>query len=199
MITTRAYIVKIPENGDNHFKVRVPFMEDNTGEEAVYDALLCVSPTSYNGYSVGDVVFVTFENNKYNNCIILGKMFTSTPTDSSAYTLTDELKVTGQAYLPPTTKIGEYTAQDLTNLYNAASNGGTGNLDEDELRKHLKEYVKWIPTERESAEGSVDFFADKLQVLSGSEFDDLVANSNLVENTLYCLTSVPATEFEPEI
>ena len=199
MITTRAYIVKIPENGDNHFKVRVPFMEDNTGAEAIYDALLCVSPTSYNGYSVGDVVFVTFENNKYNNCIILGKMFTTTPTSSSAYTLTDELKVTGQAYLPPTTKIGEYTAQDLTNLYNAASNGGTGNLDEDELKKHLKEYVKWVPTERESAEGSVDFFADKLQVLSGSEFDDLVANSNLVENTLYCLTSVPATEFEPEI
>lgn len=199
MITTRAYIVKIPENGDNHFKVRVPFMEDNTGEEAIYDALLCISPTSYNGYSVGDVVFVTFENNKYNNCIILGKMFTSTPTSSSAYTLTDELKVTGQAYLPPTTKIGEYTAQDLTNLYNAASNGGTGNLDEDELRKHLKEYVKWVPTERESAEGSVDFFTDKLQVLSGQEFDDLVANSNLVENTLYCLTSVPATEYEPEI
>ena len=67
MITTRAYIVQIPENNDNHFKVRVPFMEDNTGEEAIYDALLCVSPTSYNGYSVGDVVFVTFENNKYNN------------------------------------------------------------------------------------------------------------------------------------
>ena len=76
------------------------------------------------------------------NCIILGKMYTSTPTDSSAYTLTDELKVTGQAYLPPTTKIGEYTAQDLTNLYNAASNGGTGSLDEEELQKHLKEYVK---------------------------------------------------------
>ena len=196
MITTRAYIVKIPENGDNHFKVRVPFMEDNTGEEAVYDALLCVSPTSYNGYSVGDVVFVTFENNKYNNCIILGKMFTSTPTDSSAYTLTDELKVTGQAYLPPTTKIGEYTAQDLTNLYNAASNGGTGNLDETELKKYLKEYVKWVPTERKDKD---DFFADKIQVMSGEEFDNIVNTLALTENTLYFLTSVPTTEFEPEI
>ena len=56
-----------------------------------------------------------------------------------------------------------------------------------------------MPTERETPEGSEDFFADKIQVLSGSEFDTLVNDSNLVENTLYFLTSIPATEFTPEI
>ena len=56
-----------------------------------------------------------------------------------------------------------------------------------------------MPTERETPEGDKDFFADKIQVLSGSEFDTLVKDSTLVENTLYCLTSVPSTEFTPEI
>ena len=56
-----------------------------------------------------------------------------------------------------------------------------------------------MPTARETPEGSEDFCAEQIQVLSGSEFDTLVNDYNLVENTLYCLTSVPTTEFTPEI
>lgn len=118
---TKAYIKALPENGDNVFKVRVPLYEDNTGQEAIFDALLCTDPSSYNGYSVGDAVYIQFEDEYLNTAVIMGKLYVDTPTESSSYNLVNELKVTDYASLPPTTKLGDYTAQDLVNLYNAAS------------------------------------------------------------------------------
>jgi hypothetical protein len=118
---TKAYIKALPENGNNVFKVRVPLYEDNTGQEAIFDALLCTDPSSYNGYSIGDAVYIQFEDEYLNTAVIMGKLYVDTPTESSSYNLVNELKVTDYASLPPTTKLGDYTAQDLVNLYNAAS------------------------------------------------------------------------------
>ncbi len=123
---TKAYIKALPENGNNVFKVRVPLYEDNTEQEAIFDALLCTDPSSYNGYSVGDAVYVQFEDEYLNTAVIMGKLYVETPTESSSYNLVNELKVTDYASLPPTTKLGDYTAQDLVNLYNAASAATSG-------------------------------------------------------------------------
>lgn len=122
MILTKAYITKLPDEGSNIYKVRVPLMEDNTGTEAIFDALLCTSPICYNGYSVGDCVYIHFEDDDYDLPVILGKLFTEIPTTSNAYIIANELNITNTSKLPNDSTLGEYRADDIGNLYNATGN-----------------------------------------------------------------------------
>lgn len=196
MICTKAYIKSVPEEGSNIFKVEVPLMEDNTGTEAIFDALLCTVPGHYKGLEVGDTVFVEFEDDQYNTAIILGELFTEIPTKSTTYSIINDLKVTDTASLPPNTRFGDYTAQDIMNLYNKG--GGAGTINDDDL----KQYVQWINTETTTSEGDViDVYADKIRVMSGQEYDALIEElgSEGVEedinfiNTLHFLWSIPGT------
>ena len=196
MICTKAYIKELPEEGSNIFKVEVPLMEDNTGTEAIFDALLCTTPGNYKGLKVGDAVFVEFEDDQYNTAIILGELFTEIPTKSTAYSVLNELRVTDAASLPPNTRFGDYTAQDIMNLYNKG--GGAGTINDDDL----KQYVQWINTETTTSEGDIiDVYADKIRVMSGQEYDKLIeelGSEGVAEdinfiNTLHFLWSIPGT------
>lgn len=163
MITTKAYITKLPEEGSNIFQVNIPLMADNVNTEALFDALLCYNEGNYNGLEVGDCVFVDFEDDKYNIAIILGKLFTEIPKENKAYGLYNQLNVTGSAVLPENTKIGRYTPQDIFNLYQGVSNGvGGGSINPDDL----KPYIKWDFKENETGEQTTDnlrMFADTLK------------------------------------
>lgn len=147
MICTKAYITALPEEGSNIFKVNVPLMIDNVSDEAIFDALLCYNEGNYNGLKVGDPVFVDFEDDKYNIAIILGKLYTDVPEENAAYGLYNQLNVTGSAVLPENTKIGNYTPQDIFNLYQGIQNGGGINPDD------LKPYVRWEYTEESEESG----------------------------------------------
>ena len=71
----KAIITKLPDYEDNHYMVRIPFFEDNTKTEAEFSALLSYTPGIYGNYNIGDVVFISFENEKFNVPIILGKLY----------------------------------------------------------------------------------------------------------------------------
>ena len=197
MICTKAYIKALPEEGSNIYKVEVPLMQDNTGTEAIFDALLCTTPGSYKGLNVGDCVFVDFEDDQYNTAIILGELFTDIPTKSTTYSIINDLKVTDAASLPPNTRFGDYTAQDIMNLYNRS--GGSGSINPDDL----KQYVQWIETETVDSEGNVGepIYADKIRVMTGAQYDKLIEElgSEGIEedinfiNTLHFLLSLPGT------
>ena len=197
MICTKAYIKALPEEGSNIYKVEVPLMQDNTGTEAIFDALLCTTPGSYKGLNVGDCVFVDFEDDQYNTAIILGELFTDIPTKSTTYSIINDLKVTDAASLPPNTRFGDYTAQDIMNLYNRS--GGSGSINPDDL----KQYVQWIETETVDSEGNVGepIYADKIRVMTGAQYDKLIeelGSEGIKEdinfiNTLHFLLSLPGT------
>lgn len=192
MITTKAFITKIPEEGSNIFQVRVPLMEDNTQSEALFDALLCNSSNSeFNNYHVGDCVFVDFEDDKYNTAIILGKLFTEQKEESTSYNVVNNLKVTGTATLPDDTKFGDkYSVKDFFSLYQGSGTGsGTGSINPEDL----KGYVQWINTER----GNVDYYADAIRCMSGEEYDTYMTKTppgDIRNNVLYFLTSIPKSE-----
>ena len=195
MITTKAYVTKVPENGDNIFKVNVPLMMDNTETEAEFNAIVASSAGIYKGIEVGDCVIVDFEDDKYDMAIILGKLFVEVPNSTSAVGLFNHLEVTGSVVLPQDTKIGNYTPQDIFNLYQGVDlkEGGGGSINPDDLRQ----YVQWTPTERETSEGVGEVYADHIQVMTGEEYDTL--NSSESEDfdedefnhTLYFLSSLP--------
>ena len=111
----KAFVIKLPQSDDNMFKVRIPFLEDNTTNEMVFDALLCNQPGEYNGYNVGDCVFVSFENDKLNTPIILGKLYVNQEGELPTYHILNELNVTSRVTLPENTTIGNYTLGDILN------------------------------------------------------------------------------------
>ena len=87
---------------------------------------------------MGDCVIVTFEDDKYNIAIIQGKLFTDVPEESDpVYAQFDQLNVTGSVVLPENTKIGQYSPQDIYNLYQGLENFDHG-IDPDELKPFVK-------------------------------------------------------------
>ena len=124
----KAFITQLPDYGDNKFKVRVPFLEDNTTNEMVFDALLCNQPGEYNGYQIGDCVFVSFENEKLNTAIILGKLYIEDDMNVPNYHVVNELNVTTKVTLPEDTKIGGYSADDIFQIYQSINNINSGSV-----------------------------------------------------------------------
>lgn len=186
MIMTRGTIVELPPEGSNIFKVEVPLMEDHTTNEAIFNATLCESPGSYNGFEVGDVVIVHFLDNELNDAIIMGKLFTSIPEDDKAFILANRLKITGSVELPNNTKVGNVDLNKLNDAILNVSNAiGGGSIDPNDLI----DFVKYNITER----GDSDYYADRIRTMSGEEYDAFMSDQDLdveeANNTLFFLTS----------
>lgn len=197
MIVTKAYVTKVPDTDSNMFRVRVPLMEDNTETESEFEAILSIPSGVYKGIEVGDCVIVTFEDDKYDMAIILGKLFTDVPESTQAYGLFNQLEVTGSVVLPEDTKIGNYTPQDIFNLYQGVDlkeGGGSGSINPDDL----KEYVQWTSTEREVDGENVDIYSDHIRIMTGEEYDSLITSQDLdkeeFDHTLYFLSSLPTSD-----
>lgn len=119
-MVTKAYITALPAPKDNHFMVRIPILEDNTGEEVIMEALLCSQPGDFGGYQVGDCVFVSFEGDKHMDDspigevpVIIGKLYQDDLAASPSNVMVEALTVTEQVSLPQNVKIGKYNAGDI--------------------------------------------------------------------------------------
>lgn len=119
----KGYIVSIPEPGDNHFQVRIPFIEDNTGMEIVMTSLLCGQPGVYGGFDIGDCVFVSFEGDKHmdedvitDTPVIIGKLYQDEVLGVHNNHLIETLSVLSKADLPTDTTFGGQSVAELFTL-----------------------------------------------------------------------------------
>ena len=119
-MVTKAIIKKLPDVNDNHYKVRIPYMEDNTGQEVILPALLCNQPGMYGGYQLGDCVFVTFESDKHmddealgDTPVIVGKLYVNNTDPVPAGLKVESLLVASKVNLPSSSKIGSYSIKDI--------------------------------------------------------------------------------------
>jgi len=134
---TRAIIAKLPEEGSNKYLVEIPLFEDNTNTSAYMEAMLCNQSHEYELYDINDVVYIGFEGETLNYPVILGKMYTSKPTDEERkkyeykfpHHIVSNLEVTGVAKLPRDTMIGEYGVEDFFKLYNKMSDSSISAID----------------------------------------------------------------------
>ena len=73
-MVTKGIITSIDFNG-NTCQVRIPLFETAGNDQITGTAIVSNTPGSYNGYKVGDVVLVAFEDGKMQNPVIVGKLY----------------------------------------------------------------------------------------------------------------------------
>ena len=113
-MVTKGIIKSIDYNG-NTCKVRVPILESACDDaEIVLSAIFSTTPGVFNGYKEKDVVIVSFEDNNYENAIILGKLYLGASKESEDPRGTvscANLKSENQATIPLSSKL-VYDAKD---------------------------------------------------------------------------------------
>ena len=113
-MVTKGIIKSIDYNG-NTCKVRVPILESACDDaEIVLSAIFATTPGIFNGYKEKDVVIVSFEDNNYENAIILGKLYLGASKeneDPRGTVSCANLKSENQATIPLSSKL-VYEAKD---------------------------------------------------------------------------------------
>lgn len=107
---TKAIIERLNTAEDNHFKVYVPLLQkaNNPREDAILSATLAYIPGFTDYLKVGDIVFVSFEDNRSDKAVILGKLFLTSDKDSEILTnlKTRTFTSSDNTQLPINTTIG---------------------------------------------------------------------------------------------
>lgn len=135
---TKGIILKITSSAEQGvvFQIRLPIFETaNELSDFVLDAHLCYQPGNLEGYSIGDVVYVGFENEVLRKPVILGKLYkgsekqlfqeyTNTLTEEEVtkrnatnFSYNASLEVVHDAVLPNNTKIGDLTYDNIYGMY----------------------------------------------------------------------------------
>lgn len=157
-------LIKTIDISDNSCTVRLPIFETAASQgEVVLKAVISTVPGMYSGYTVGDIVFVDFENNKLNQPIVVGKLYLGANAEEASKNkgglTVSNLTVSSSASLPIDTKL---VLEDLGNiapvdngitsyksisdiikaLYKAESSVGQLNKDQSEIIANIKvEYL----------------------------------------------------------
>lgn len=137
---TKGVIRSINRSG-NRCMVELPlFQTPSDPNPVILEALISITPGTFNNLFVNDVVFVSFEENALEKPIILGKLFRGTTIENNTNggaVVADTLRVNSGATLPATTTfefspINQHEYRDLS------------------TPKKIADYIKWIETNYKS-------------------------------------------------
>ena len=109
-------------------RVRIPTLDRSpkssisTSKENLNIATICTLPNCYVNLQVGDVVFVAFEDNSYNNVVVLGHLSREVNYDTYADVNFNDLNVIATAHLPSQTTIGDVTEFEIHSLIGTKDN-----------------------------------------------------------------------------
>lgn len=142
IVTNKTLGIKAPTLPDhrNKYKVRIPIFDGYEGDQAATAnedlswATLCCIPGLTNALSVGDIVYVGFEDDDYSRPVILGQLFmgyipSTSQTSPSLHLgelVVDDKRAAGvdasNVKLPTTTTIGDLSPIKLKQLSNLLAN-----------------------------------------------------------------------------
>lgn len=76
-------IIKSIDLLGNTCTVHIPFFETAGNDPIIETATVSNTPGSYNGYKVGDVVYVAFEDGSMSNPVVIGKLYLGTEAEKA--------------------------------------------------------------------------------------------------------------------
>ena len=123
-MVTKGIITSIDFNG-NTCQVRIPFFETAGNDPIIGTAIVSNTPGSYNGYKVGDVVLVAFEDGQMETPVIIGKLYLGAEkekADPRGSLNTESLAAAKAAAVPADTKLTTNTDKNLPNTMNPYAN-----------------------------------------------------------------------------
>lgn len=162
---TKAIIKRLYTTEDNHYIIYIPFLRKANMDEkdATLEATaLCISGIN-NEYKVDDVVYISFEDNKINKPVILGKLFTINENkDEITTTITARTQETLELNkLPINTIIGETNIKSLKDKIDYIL--GIKNLDsKDVIYNNSLEELKDLT----SVKLAIDYLLEKINALN---------------------------------
>ena len=131
---TKAIIQSISTDG-TRCTVRMPLFETAANPNPVEaDALINITPGLFNNLTVGDVVFIAFEENAIEKPIIIGKLFRGVTVEDNIHggsAVLDTLKVRSNMTIPAST-VYEFPAS-VQNTYKDLN-----------TPKKVADYIKWL-------------------------------------------------------
>ena len=131
---TKGIITSINAAG-NRCRVRMPLFETAANPNPVEaEALVNISPGMFNNLTVGDVVFLAFEENAIEKPIIIGKLFRGADFEKDIRGgggILDTLKVRSSATIPASTLYD--FPQEIRNNYKDLN-----------TPKKTADYIKWL-------------------------------------------------------
>jgi len=109
---------------NNKLKVRVPIFETaGSSIKSIVECTVCHEPGIIDGYKIGDIVYVAFENNLIDQGVVIGKLYIDKDkAEDASYASLNNLKVTEKVVLPSTTTIGSINFQKLSEYFNFVNN-----------------------------------------------------------------------------
>ena len=118
---TKAIIQSI-DYTKNICRVRIPLFENASRNTVMIeaDAQFSIVPGVYNSYKTGDIVFISFEENKMELPVILGKLFVSASAEASSHRGNlsgNSLDITDTAQLPYSTVFDYSNISRNSSLY----------------------------------------------------------------------------------
>lgn len=144
---TKAYIISKTEN--NTYRVRIPIFESNNSQSTelaeiaedtpIYEASLSYNPGTIDSYKAGDVVYISFEDNDYDNVVIIGKLYQGNEAEIANYQAAQTLNVVGETELTNETYIDGVNINDLF-LKQSDFNSYVNNLTPSITYRILSEY-----------------------------------------------------------
>lgn len=147
MITKGIVIKRIEDS--NKYLVRLPVFEsfnnssdtENLTNAALFEATLCYAPGNTDGIVPNDIVYVGFENNTYDQAIILGKLYLGDEGLATSHQNVNTLVVNGSAVLNGHVKINGLDFSTIDE-HNQAINDLFGMADDQDSKwKKLRDWV----------------------------------------------------------
>ena len=185
-MVTKGIIKSIDLLG-NTCTVHIPFFETAGNDPIIETATVSNTPGSYNGYKVGDVVYVAFEDGSMSNPVIIGKLYLGTEkekADPRGIMNVEESTATKKATLPadaslaadidksvPNTTVPYSSLSSIANNLNSL-NTEVGQMDRD-YGNRFKQVISSIDEQGTEFTTKIEQTNEKIELTAKTLREDL--------------------------